>query len=215
MNGWIVCYILRIRDSQGKNIDTDHYEVFIDDGEDSTWRATKRFNVLCKGGKDKEFEEKMSELISRRNKLIREKGGVMKKFYLAEIIYDWAHLKGEDDDELSNDEGKIYLRDHARDVTDPKDRTLFQTEFEDALDIDNYSFDLKYLAKTTIMIPARSLQMIHQADGSSSYTDKHDLDISQLNSTNSTERSIIENLNTIMNKQQQELKSAADKQQQQ
>ncbi len=172
-------------------------------------------SLYLEGGKDKEFEEKMSELISRRNKLIREKGGVMKKFYLAEIIYDWAHLKGEDDDELSNDEGKIYLRDHARDVTDPKDRTLFQTEFEDALDIDNYSFDLKYLAKTTIMIPARSLQMIHQADGSSSYTDKHDLDISQLNSTNSTERSIIENLNTIMNKQQQELKSAADKQQQQ
>jgi len=155
----------------------------------------------------------MTELITRRNDAIRSKGGVMKKFYLAEVIYDWAYLKDEDNDDLSP--GAQYLRDHARDVTDSGDPQRFQSTFEEALDIDNYGWDLDKLAKTTVMIPARSLQYIHQADGTSSYTEKFDLDISQLNATNSTERSIIENLNTIRNKQQTELQNSADKQQQQ
>ena len=54
-NGYIVCYILRTKGYSGENIDTDHYEVFVDDGEDSSWRAKKRYNQLCNGGRKKEF----------------------------------------------------------------------------------------------------------------------------------------------------------------
>jgi len=54
MNGWIVCYIIR-NNTSIVPIVTDHYEVFVDDGEDSSWKAKKRYNQLCNGGGKKEF----------------------------------------------------------------------------------------------------------------------------------------------------------------
>lgn len=59
MNGFIVCYILRTKDEHNKEVDTDHYEVFIEDDYEKL--SKERYDYLCNGG---EFTHKKVEIYS-------------------------------------------------------------------------------------------------------------------------------------------------------